>query len=113
MLAAFVAGVREPSMILVVASAILFETQVMGSGLGSILVSLLFFYRALASLLSVQTFYNSFLGTSGSMENMKDFQENIDKINIGTSEYPNVPTILKYTELPTPTKNIKYCSSFG
>lgn len=79
MLSAFVSGVREPSMILVVAAAILFETQVMGSGLSSILVSLLFFYRALASLLSVQTFYNNFLGTSGSMENMKDFQNTIEQ----------------------------------
>jgi subfamily B ATP-binding cassette protein MsbA len=78
MLSAFVTAVREPSMIFVVASAILFETQIMGSGLSSILVSLLFFYRALSSLLSVQTFYNNFLGTSGSMENMKDFQENIE-----------------------------------
>jgi subfamily B ATP-binding cassette protein MsbA len=79
MLSAFVSGVREPSMILVVAAAILFETQVMGSGLSSILVSLLFFYRALTSLLSVQTFYNNFLGTSGSMENMKDFQNTIEQ----------------------------------
>jgi subfamily B ATP-binding cassette protein MsbA len=79
MLSAFVSGVREPSMILVVASAILFETQIMETGLSSILVSLLFFYRALASLLSVQTFYNSFLGTSGSMENMKNFQNTIEQ----------------------------------
>ena len=78
MLSAFVTAVREPSMIFVVATAILFETQIMGSGLSSILVSLLFFYRALSSLLAVQTFHNNFLGTSGSMENMKDFQENIE-----------------------------------
>ena len=79
MLSAFVSGVREPSMILVVAAAILFETQVMGSGLSSILVSLLFFYRALTSLLSVQTFYNNFLGTSGSMENMREFQNTLEQ----------------------------------
>jgi ABC-type multidrug transport system fused ATPase/permease subunit len=78
-LSALVSAVREPSMIVVVAASILFETQVMGSGLSSILVSLLFFYRALSSLLGVQTFYNNFLGTSGSMENMKDFQENIER----------------------------------
>ena len=77
-LSAQVSAIREPSMIVVVAASILFETQVMGSGLSSILVSLLFFYRALSSLLAVQTFYNNFLGTSGSMENMKDFQENIE-----------------------------------
>jgi subfamily B ATP-binding cassette protein MsbA len=77
-LSSLVSAVREPTMIVVVAASILFETQVMGSGLSSILVSLLFFYRALSSLLAVQTFYNNFLGTSGSMENMKDFQENIE-----------------------------------
>ena len=84
-LSALVSAIREPSMVVVVAASIFFETQVMGSGLSSILVSLLFFYRALSSLLAVQTFYNNFLGTSGSMENMKDFQENIElhKENFG------------------------------
>jgi subfamily B ATP-binding cassette protein MsbA len=100
MLSAFVTAVREPSMIFVVASAILFETQIMGSGLSSILVSLLFFYRALSSLLSVQTFYNNFLGTSGSMENMKDFQENIEsnKEDFGTED-------LKYFKSSLELKN--------
>ena len=84
-LSALVSAIREPSMVVVVAASIFFETQVMGSGLSSILVSLLFFYRALSSLLAVQTFHNNFLGTSGSMENMKDFQENIElhKENFG------------------------------
>ena len=78
MLASLVSAIREPSMIMVVAIAIYIEVTIIGSSLSSILVSLLFFYRALNSLLLVQTNWNSFLGVSGSMENMKDFQKNID-----------------------------------
>ncbi len=78
MLSTIVTSVREPSMIVVVVLAILFQTKVLGGSLSSILVSLLFFYRALSSLLAVQTQWNSFLTMSGSMENMKDFQETIE-----------------------------------
>ncbi|MEX2593028.1 MAG: ABC transporter ATP-binding protein [Anditalea sp.] len=65
---------REPLLVGVVATVILIQTQVLGGDLGSILISLLFFYRALTALTNLQTNWNRFLGDSGSLDNMQDFQ---------------------------------------
>jgi len=69
---------REPLLVIVVASVILIQTQFFGSEIGTILISLLFFYRALTSLLSMQTHWNAFMSVSGSLENMQDFQKDIE-----------------------------------
>ena len=61
LLSSIMSAVREPVMVVVVAAAIWFQTKVMGGELSSILVSLLFFYRSLSSLMNLQTQYNSFL----------------------------------------------------
>lgn len=79
LLGARMSSVREPSLILVVAAAILIQVHVLGGALGTILVSLLFFYRALSSLVAVQTQWNSFLAVSGSMDNMISFQNELDQ----------------------------------
>src|SRR5690606_4334295 len=44
-----------------------------------ILISLLFFYRALNALTSLQNSWNKFLPVSGSMENIQDFQKELLK----------------------------------
>ena len=64
---------REPILILVVVAVIFIQTSILGSELGPILMSLLFFYRALTSLMGMQTSWNKFLSVSGSLENMKAF----------------------------------------
>ena len=64
---------REPLIILVVVAVILIQTSIFGSELGPILASLLFFYRALTSLMLMQTSWNKFLAVSGSLENMVAF----------------------------------------
>jgi len=69
---------REPLLVAVVASVILIQTQFFGSEIGTILISLLFFYRALTSLLAMQTHWNAFMSVSGSLENMQDFQRDIE-----------------------------------
>ncbi|MBS9525593.1 ABC transporter ATP-binding protein [Litoribacter alkaliphilus] len=66
---------REPLTIIVVVGVILVETQVFNSGLGLIILSLLFFFRSLTYLMHLQTVWNSFLNVSGSLENMKVFQK--------------------------------------
>jgi ABC-type multidrug transport system fused ATPase/permease subunit len=70
-------GMREPMMIGVVVGVILIQINVLGGGLGTIILSLLFFYRALTSLTALQTSYNQFLGFSGSMVNMSDFVKDL------------------------------------
>ncbi len=72
-LGAIVISSREPLLIIVVAVTILIQTQLFDSALGPIILSLLFFYRALTALMGMQTAWNYYLGNSGSIDNMKDF----------------------------------------
>lgn len=90
-LSAILEAAREPILIIVVAAVILVQTQLLGSSLGPILISLLFFYRALSSLLSLQNSYNRFLEQSGSLENLIDFQQEI----INEKEVVGTETIIK------------------
>jgi ABC-type multidrug transport system fused ATPase/permease subunit len=66
-------GVREPMIIIVVASVIIIQTELLQNPAGPILISLVFFYRALTSLMSMQTAWNYFLMNSGSLVNMDSF----------------------------------------
>ncbi|MBL0356351.1 MAG: ABC transporter ATP-binding protein [Chitinophagaceae bacterium] len=88
-LGAVISGAREPLLIFVVAAVILVQTKFLGSSLGPILISLLFFYRALSALLVMQTAWNYFLAASGSIENMIKFQQQLDT----TRETPGTASI--------------------
>ncbi|MCI5090779.1 MAG: ABC transporter ATP-binding protein/permease [Phaeodactylibacter sp.] len=66
-------GVREPLMMAIVIGTILVQVQLMGGSLATIILSLLFFYRALSAVTTLQTSYNQFLSFSGSLTNMTDF----------------------------------------
>lgn len=76
-LGALVQSTREPMMIGVICLVILIEVFVLGGKLSSVMVSLLFFYRAMSAILQVQLYYNNFLGNSGSLENMKLFEKEL------------------------------------
>ncbi|NJB86687.1 subfamily B ATP-binding cassette protein MsbA [Lewinella marina] len=71
-------AIREPIIILIVVVAILLQVKVFGGALSALILSLLFFYRGLIYLISVQNYYNSFLGTSGSIENMEAFVADLE-----------------------------------
>jgi len=73
MLGAFINGIREPLVILVVVSVIILEINVFGGSINLILLSLLFFYRSLTYLMSLQNYWNAFLANHGSLENMQEF----------------------------------------
>lgn len=77
-LSALLEAAREPILIVVVAAVILIQTRLLNASLGPILVSLLFFYRALSSLMNLQNSYNRFLELSGSLDNLMDFQKEIN-----------------------------------
>src|SRR5690606_26908794 len=70
---ALVNAIREPIIILIMVAVILVEIEWLGGSLGLIILSLLFFYRALTYLMSVQNYWNSFLTNHGSLENMQEF----------------------------------------
>jgi subfamily B ATP-binding cassette protein MsbA len=71
-------AVKEPVIMAVIISVIFIHVYFLGGQLGLIILSLLFFYRALTFLMSLQTFYNSFLMNSGSLENMQDFLHDLE-----------------------------------
>lgn len=66
---------REPMLVIIIAIVIFIQVRFLGGNMGTMLISLLFFYRALTYLVSLQQNWNNFLGNSGSLENMSDFQK--------------------------------------
>ncbi len=70
-------SIREPILIIVVSTVILVQINLLNGTMGTILISLLFFYRALSALMLMQTHYNEFLGVSGSLENMTNFEQEL------------------------------------
>ena len=70
-------GVREPLMVGIVVMVILVQVNLMGGNFSTMILSLLFFYRGLSSVMQVQTNYNQFLSFSGSLENMSNFVANL------------------------------------
>ncbi|PWH85325.1 ABC transporter ATP-binding protein [Brumimicrobium oceani] len=85
-LGAAVTAIKEPLAVGVVCLVVLLQVELIGGGVASILISLLFFYRALSSLMSFQNSYNDFLSVSGSLKNIitieKELLENSDQKGI-------------------------------
>ncbi|PKG43441.1 ABC transporter ATP-binding protein [Psychroflexus sp. MES1-P1E] len=100
-LSALLESAREPILIVVVASVILIQTRLLNASLGPILVSLLFFYRALSSLMNLQNSYNRFLELSGSLDNLMDFQKEInnEKEQNGKQVVERLNTMLELKEV--------------
>ncbi len=68
-----ITGLQEPLMIGVVILVILIQINIFNGDLGTIVLSILFLYRALRSVMQVQFYYSGFLSYSGSITNMSDF----------------------------------------
>jgi subfamily B ATP-binding cassette protein MsbA len=94
-------GIREPIVIIVVVVVILIQTQIMQAALGPIIISLLFFYRALTALTNVQNAYNRFLELSGSMENVLEFQNELaeNKEKYGATKLDSFNKKIKLTQV--------------
>ena len=65
-------SLREPIIMFIVVLVILLQIYVFKSTLGSILLSLLLFYRALSGLMGVQGSWQIFLQNIGSLENIRN-----------------------------------------
>jgi ABC-type multidrug transport system fused ATPase/permease subunit len=78
-LGAVVNAIREPILVIVVSVVILVQVNLLNGSLGTILVSLLFFYRALSALMAMQVFYNDFLAVSGSMDNLTQMEKKLKR----------------------------------
>lgn len=83
---------REPLVVVVVALVIWVQIKYFNGSIGAILITLLFFYRALISLMVMQQTWNGFMSSSGSLENMLDFEAKLQKSaeRDGTIPFPGL-----------------------
>jgi subfamily B ATP-binding cassette protein MsbA len=72
-------SLREPLMIFILAAVMFIQVTILKGSLELILLSILFFYRALQSVLAFQSQYNNFLALQGSLSNVQDFQKELVK----------------------------------
>ena len=103
-LSAIMTAAREPLLIIIIVSVISFQIYVLEGNMGAILISLLFFYRALQSLSSLQNDWNRFLAVLGSLHNMIDFQNFLRSNKKDISSYDSIG-IVNNLQL----KNVSFC----
>ena len=73
MLNSKVSAFREPMLIVIVVLVIFVQITFFEARISSIMISLLFFYRALTSVVSVQNSYNNALANQGAIDNIMSF----------------------------------------
>ncbi len=101
---ALTSSIREPLIMVVIVLVILFQIYVMGSTLGSIILSLLLFYRALGGLMGLQNIYQSFMQNVGSIEAMKNFNQLMTTYQEKFGDKANYPGLKSKIEL----KNLNF-----
>lgn len=88
---------REPITILIIALVIILQVNILGSAFSSILVSLLFFYRALTYLTSLQSQWNMLLNNVAGYESVSEILEEFSDDSEPTQK--NIPiTKIKHIE---------------
>jgi ABC-type multidrug transport system fused ATPase/permease subunit len=86
-LSAIIMSIKEPTVVFIVVLVMLIQINYIGGGIGSIILSLLLFYRGLNHLMNLQSEWQSFLRQSGAFrmvsevtEKMKNFKESTGNI---------------------------------
>ena len=74
-----VSSFREPMLVCIVALVILFQITLFDTKISAILISLLIFYRALTSVVMVQSNYNDTLANQGAIDNITSFIKEISQ----------------------------------
>lgn len=94
---AILASTKEPLMLVAVIGVVLIQVTYFSQNLGLIILSLLFFYRSLTFLMTLQTSWNQFLQVSGSLENLTEFMEDLrkDQDKTGSKVLENIQTGLE------------------
>ncbi len=89
---------REPIILMVVAAIILIQVQFLGGSLSSIVLSLVFLYRALNYIVTLQGSWQGFISNIGgvvaSVNLIEEFQKNKEQIN-----YSDQPMAIRSLEL--------------
>lgn len=77
---AILQSTREPLVLVLIMLVILVQVYFLGGSMGSVLLSLMFFYRSMNSILTLQTAYQLFLSNVGSIQSVEfllnEFKEN-------------------------------------
>ena len=68
---------REPSMIIIICTALFIQINYFNGSSEEVIITLLFFYRALTSVTLMQTAWNNFNSVRGSLKNIKSLQKDI------------------------------------
>jgi ABC-type multidrug transport system fused ATPase/permease subunit len=76
---AFVTGLKEPVIVVMVMSIILFEVTVFDTKIETIVVSVLLFYRALTTLGGMQNYWQSFITNTGAFANLNETMDYLKK----------------------------------
>lgn len=95
---AFSAAIKEPLTIGVVAVVIYLQVGVMGTPMTSIILSLIFFQRALTSIMQVQSTWQQFLTTSGGVKTVNELYDDFKR-----HEEPNANK-----EIPALVSNLQF-----
>jgi ABC-type multidrug transport system fused ATPase/permease subunit len=75
---AITTGIREPMILLIVVIVIYIQINWMGGNLGSIILSLILFYRALTFLMNIQNQWQSFIQSTGAMRSVAELSETMN-----------------------------------
>src|SRR5690606_22628194 len=78
-LSAIIVSIKEPTVVLIVVTVMLIQINYIGGGIGSIILSLLLFYRGLNYLLSLQSEWQTFLRQSGAFRMVSEVTEKLTR----------------------------------
>ncbi len=79
-------AIREPILITIIVTLIFVQIKILNGQLSVIIVSLLFLYRAINSMTSLQSYWNKYISVSGSMNNLEQLQIELD---MNSEFFPN------------------------
>lgn len=96
-----VSAFREPMLILIIAVVIGIQVYFFDARISLIMVSLLFFYRALIGIVNVQSSYNITISNQGAIDNIMDFhKEMIDNREVvGATDYNGFANKIEINDL--------------
>lgn len=87
---AFLGSTREPIVLIIVVAVILIQVNFLGGQMSTILASLLFFYRALNYLISLQTSWQGFVAHYGGIVAAMELMEEFRSLNEPLTDKPEV-----------------------
>ncbi|MCR9081079.1 ABC transporter ATP-binding protein [Algoriphagus sp. NF] len=90
---AFLSSTREPIVLIIVAVVILVQVNLMGGQMATILASLLFFYRALNYVISLQTSWQGFVAHYGGIVAAMELMEEFRSLKESTGKRPEIEQI--------------------